>query len=90
MFSAAEQWNHNFLQTCTQAWSKQGLSKAHHHMAEQNLLHLFALSTGAPALSECQLEMLCLTVFSFVMLRRVGFCLWKQLLLFLVTVMMLQ
>lgn len=42
MFSAAEQWNHNFFHTC-QAWCKQGLSGAHHHMAEQNLLHLFAL-----------------------------------------------
>lgn len=43
MFSAAEQWNHSFFHTCTQAWSKQGQSGAHHRMAEQNLLHLFAL-----------------------------------------------
>lgn len=43
MFCAAEEWNHNFFHTCSQAWGKQGLSGALHHMAEQNLLCLFAL-----------------------------------------------
>jgi len=67
-------------------------------MTEQDLLHLFALRVFGLVhlLSEFHIlprkkniVMLCLTVFSLVMLGREGFCLWKQLLLFLVTVMML-
>lgn len=51
MVCAAEEWNHNFFHT--QAVSKQELSGALHHTAEQNLLHLLTLRVLRLLHSEC-------------------------------------